>query len=180
MLSKSPGLAREVHSEHPPALVSRGQDYVTTVINAIMRSKDWDSTAIFLARDDRGGFYDQVVPPKVDKLGYGIRVPAIIISPYARRGFIDHRPLSSDAYLKFIEDDFLASAPLNPKTDGRPDSRPDVRENLVDSILPDFNFRQKPRPPLILNPCPATTLVPEPVKGCDGNVALHFDTWGDS
>jgi phospholipase C len=167
-------------SEHPPALVSRGQDYVTTVINAIMRSKDWDSTAIFLAWDDWGGFYDQVVPPKVDKLGYGIRVPAIVISPYARRGFIDHRPLSSDAYLKFIEDDFLVSARLNPKTDGRPDSRPDVRENLVDSILPDFNFSQKPRPPLILNPCPATTLVPKPVKGCGGNVALHFDTWGDS
>jgi phospholipase C len=167
-------------SEHPPALVSRGQDYVTTVINGIMRSKDWDSTAIFLAWDDWGGFYDQVVPPNVDKLGYGIRVPAIVISPYARRGFIDHRPLSSDAYLKFIEDDFLASARLNPKTDGRPDSRPDVRENLVDSILPDFNFNQKPRPPLILNPCPATTLVPKPVKGCDGNVALHFDTWGDS
>jgi phospholipase C len=167
-------------SEHPPALVSRGQAYVTRIINAVMRSKDWDSTAIFLAWDDWGGFYDQVVPPQVDALGYGIRVPAMVISPYARRGFIDHGTLSSDSYLRFIEDDFMSSERINPKTDGRPDPRPDVRENLAGDILRDFNFNQKPRRPLILNPCPATTLVPKPVKGCGGNVALHFSTWGDS
>ena len=167
-------------SEHPPALISRGQAYVTTVINAVMRSKDWDSSAIFLAWDDWGGFYDNVTPPAVDALGYGIRVPGLVISPYARRGFIDHRTLSSDAYLKFIEDDFLSSARLNPLTDGRPDPRPDVRENLAGNIIRDFNFRQKPLRPLILNPCPATTLVPRPARGCHGTVALHFSTWGDS
>jgi phospholipase C len=167
-------------SEHPPALVSRGQAYVTKIINAVMRSKDWDSSAIFLAWDDWGGFYDNVTPPAVDALGYGIRVPGLVISPYARRGFIDHQTLSSDAYLKFIEDDFLANARLNPLTDGRPDPRPDVRENLAGNIISDFNFNQKPRPPLILNPCPATTLVPRPVRGCGGTVALHFSTWGDT
>ena len=133
-------------SEHPPALVSRGQAYVTRVINAVMRSRDWNSSAIFLAWDDWGGFYDNVTPPAVDALGYGIRVPGLVISPYARRGFIDHQALSSDAYLKFIEDDFLAAARLNPKTDGRPDPRPDVRENLAGNIIADFNFNQKPRP----------------------------------
>jgi phospholipase C len=167
-------------SEHPPALVSRGQAYVTRVINAVMRSPDWNSSAIFLAWDDWGGFYDNVTPPAVDALGYGIRVPAMVISPYARHGLIDHQALSSDAYLKFIEDDFLAGARLNPKTDGRPDPRPNVRENLAGNILRDFNFNQKPRPPLILNPCPATTLVPKPVKGCAGSVALDFSSWGDT
>ncbi len=167
-------------SEHPPALVSRGQAYVTRVINAIMRSPDWDSSAIFLAWDDWGGFYDNIEPPAVDALGYGIRVPGLVISPYARRGFIDHQALSSDGYLKFIEDDFLADARLNPTTDGRPDPRPDVRENLAGNITADFNFNQKPRPPLILNPCPPTTLVPKPVNGCGGNVALDFGSWGDS
>jgi phospholipase C len=167
-------------SEHPAALVSRGQAYVTRIINAVMRSRDWASTAIFLSWDDWGGFYDNVSPPAVDALGYGIRVPGIVISPYARRGLIDHQALSFDAYLRFIEDDFLASARLNPKTDGRPDPRPDVRENLAGNIMRDFNFSQKPRPPLILNPCPATTLVPKPVTGCGGAVALNFRTWGDS
>src|SRR5258708_19178842 len=109
-----------------------------------MRSKDWNSTAIFLSWDDWGGFYDHVVPPAVDALGYGIRVPAIIISPYARHGFIDHHTVSSDSWLKFIEDDFIFGSRLNPATDGRPDSRPVVRENLAKSILPDFNFNQKP------------------------------------
>src|SRR5215469_4479825 len=136
-------------SEHPAALVSRGQAYVTRIINAVMRSRDWASTAIFLAWDDWGGFYD-------------------------------HQALSFDAYLRFIEDDFLASARLNPKTDGRPDPRPDVRENLTGNILKDFNFSQKPRSPLILNPCPFTTLVPKPVNGCGGSAALNFRSWGDS
>ncbi|HUJ55997.1 MAG TPA: alkaline phosphatase family protein [Gaiellaceae bacterium] len=139
-------------SEHPPALISRGQAYVTGVINSIMRSRDWRSTAIFLAWDDWGGFYDSVVPPRVDALGYGIRVPALVISPYARRGFIDHQTLSFDAYLKFIEDDFLHGRRIDPKTDGRPDPRPDVRENerILGNLSRDFDFQQRPRPPLIL------------------------------
>jgi phospholipase C len=89
-------------SEHPPALVSVGQSYVTNLVNTVMSGPDWSSTAIFLAWDDWGGFYDHVVPPTVDANGYGLRVPGIVISPYARQGFIDHQTLSFDAYLKFI------------------------------------------------------------------------------
>jgi phospholipase C len=139
-------------SEHPPASVSAGQAYVTGLINTIMRSPDWSSTAIFLAWDDWGGFYDHVVPPSVDENGYGLRVPGLVISPYAKRGYIDHQTLSFDAYAKFIEDDFLGGQRLDPSTDGRPDPRPDVRETvpILGNIADAFNFHQQPRPPLIL------------------------------
>jgi phospholipase C len=168
-------------SEHPAALVSTGQAYVTRIINAVMRSPDWNSTAIFLTWDDWGGFYDHVPPPTVDALGYGIRVPAMVISPYARSGFIDHRPLSSDSYLKFIEDDFMSAARLNPANDGRPDPRPDVRDQIARPINADFNFNQKPLAPVILSPCPpSTTLTPTPPPDCHNTVALHFKSWGDS
>jgi phospholipase C len=144
-------------SEHPPALISDGQAYVTGLINAIMQGPDWDSTAIFLAWDDWGGFYDHVVPPRVDENGYGLRVPGIVISAYAKQGYIDHQTLSFDAYLKFIEDDFLGGQRIDPKTDGRPDSRPDVRENAsqLGDLTQDFDFSQQPRQPVILPTSPA-------------------------
>ena len=148
-------------SEHAPALVSVGQDHVVRVINAIMAGPDWKSTAIFLAWDDWGGFYDHVKPPRVDGAGYGMRVPGMVISPYARRGYIDHQTLSFDAYLKFIEDDFLGGQRIN-KKDGRPDSRPDVRENahILGNLVRDFNFKQKPRRPMLLPRIPPNKLPP--------------------
>jgi phospholipase C len=151
-------------SEHPPQLVSAGQSYVTGLINAIMQSPDWKSTAIFLTWDDWGGFYDQVVPPAVDQNGYGMRVPGIVISPYAKHAYIDHQTLSFDAYNKFIEDDFLGGRRLNPRTDGRPDPRPDVRDanHSLGNLVRDFNFKQRPRSPVILSVCPATDLRPKP------------------
>ena len=153
-------------SEHPPALVTTGQTYVTGLINALMRSPDWSSTAIFLAWDDWGGFYDHVKPPRVDVNGYGLRVPGLVISPYARKGYIDHRTLSFDAYVKFIENDFLDGQRLDPATDGRPDPRVDVREDApqLANIAHDFDFSQPPRPPMILPVKPHTDLLaPRPV-----------------
>jgi hypothetical protein len=96
----------------------------------------------------------------VDQNGYGLRVPGIVISPYAKQGYIDHRTLSFDAYLKFIEDDFLNGQRLDPNTDGRPDPRPTVRENvpILNGLAFDFDFNQAPRPPLLLPVHPATTL----------------------
>jgi phospholipase C len=139
-------------SDHPPALLTASQAYVTRLINTVMRSPAWKSTAIFLTWDDWGGFYDHVKPPVVDSQGYGLRVPALVISPYAKKGYIDHQTLSFDAYLKFIEDDFLSGARIDPRTDGRPDPRPNVRENqaILGNLTNDFNFDQKPRKPLIL------------------------------
>ena len=151
-------------SEHPPAKLSAGQAYVTQLINAAMQGPDWNSTAIFLSWDDWGGFYDHVVPPQVDQNGYGLRVPGLVISPYAKQGYIDHQTLSFDAYLKFIEDDFLNGQRIDPQTDGRPDPRPDVRENAsqLGDLINDFDFTQPPRPPLVLqtNPPPGPASLP--------------------
>jgi phospholipase C len=149
-------------SEHPSASVQAGQAYVTSVINAVMRSPDWSSTAIFLSWDDWGGFYDHVVPPRIDHNGYGLRVPGLVISPYARAGFIDHQTLSHDAYLKFIEDDFLGGELINPATDGRPDPRPDVREAspALGDLGADFDFTQPPTPPFILPAHPLPWSIP--------------------
>ena len=121
-----------------------------------MRGPDWRSTAIFLAWDDWGGYYDHVDPPRVDGQGYGLRVPGLVISPYARRGYVDHQTLSFDAYLKFIEDDFLGSAAPEPQNRRPPGPRPDVRQNarILGNLIRDFNFRQRPRRPLLLNPDP--------------------------
>jgi phospholipase C len=156
-------------SEHPRALVSAGQTYVTGLINAIMQSREWSSTAIFLTWDDWGGFYDNAVPPAADRNGYGLRVPGIVISPYARHGYIDHQTLSFDAFNKFIENDFLDGQRLDPRTDGRPDPRPAVRESLplLGDLQRDFNFSQRPRPPVILPVCPVTDLKPKP--SCRGH-----------
>jgi phospholipase C len=157
-------------SEHPPGLISAGQTYVTGLINAIMHSPDWSSTAIFLAWDDWGGFYDHVMPPKVDSMGYGLRVPGLVISPYAKQDYVDHQTLSFDAYVKFIEDDFLGGQRLDPKTDGRPDPRPDVREDEPElgDLQNDFDFNQAPLPPVILPVEPATDLI-EPARTATGS-----------
>jgi phospholipase C len=69
------------HSEHPPSPIAAGQAWVTRIVNAAMRSPDWNSTAIFLSWDDWGGFYDHVVPPTVNGQGLGLRVPGLVISP---------------------------------------------------------------------------------------------------
>ena len=151
----------EAVSEHPRSRVSAGQSYVTGLVNAVMSGPDWKSTAIFLTWDDWGGFYDHVAPPIVDANGYGLRVPGIVISPYARQGFIDHQTLSFDAYAKFIEDRFLDGQRLDPANDGRPDPRPGVREDnpQLGDLLADFDFAQQPRPPVLLPVHPVTDLV---------------------
>jgi phospholipase C len=90
-------------------------------------------------------------------------VPSLVISPYARKGFIDHQTLSFDAINKFIEDDFLGGQRLDPRTDGRPDPRIDVRDANphLGNLAADFDFDQSPQPPLVLPlhppPGPAST-----------------------
>ena len=119
--------------------------YVTSLINAVMRGPDWNSTAIFLAWDDWGGFYDHVAPPKVDQNGYGLRVPGDWSSaPTPRRGYIDHQTLSFDAYAKFIEDDFLDGQRLDPKptVDPTPDP-PSARTSRSSATSPTTSTSTK-------------------------------------
>jgi phospholipase C len=139
-------------SEHPSARISDGQAYVTSLVNAVMSGPNWPHCAIFITWGDWGGFYDHSVPPTVDLNGYGIRVPGLTISPYAKSGMIDHQILSFDAYAKFIEDLFLGGQRLDPATDGRPDPRPTVRENVavLGDLMNEFDFSQPRRPPLLL------------------------------
>jgi phospholipase C len=92
------------------------------------------------------------VPPTLDQFGLGLRVPGLVISPYARHGVIDHQILSHDSYTRFIEDDFLGGQRLDPTNDGRPDPRPHVREasRRLGDLAADFDFNQSPRPPKLL------------------------------
>jgi phospholipase C len=134
------------HSEHPPLSPVPGMQYVSSLVNEVMSGPDWNTSAIFVVWDEFGGYWDHVPPPQVDWSGYGFRVPALVISPWAKHGFIDHQILSFDAYDKLIEDLFLSSQRLDPLTDGRPDPRPDVRENYpgLGNLLNDFSFSQTP------------------------------------
>jgi phospholipase C len=146
-------------SEHPPQDIRKGQAWATKVINAIMKGpqEQWLHTAIFVIWDDWGGFYDHVKPVVVDQNGYGFRVPGIMISPWARSGFIDHQRLSFDAFLKLIEDRFLGGRRLVRDPDGSRqggwiDRRPRVRELAATfDLAREFDFTQTPIPPLI---CP--------------------------
>ncbi|HEX8917240.1 MAG TPA: alkaline phosphatase family protein, partial [Chloroflexota bacterium] len=132
-------------SEHPPYSMCVGQNWTVNQINAIMQGKDWKSTLIVLTWDDFGGFYDHVAPPVYDYISLGPRVPALIISPYARPHFVDHHILEFDSILKFIEQDFYLPALTQ-------------RDRNAASVLSSLNFHQHPLRPLVMKPptCPAT------------------------
>ena len=157
-------------SEHPTFGVTAGMEYVTSLVNAVMQSPYWQSTAIFISWDDWGGFYDHVVPPILDYAvpntvvqGMGLRVPGLLISPYAMPGLIDHQVLSFDSYAVLIEQLFMNGVHLDPVAMGQPDNRPTVRDELTTGTYPDgttaqlgqlineFDFTQTPLPPLILS-----------------------------
>jgi phospholipase C len=119
-------------SEHPAQNVSRGESWTQTVIEALMSSTDWSTTAIFLTWDESGGFYDHVPPPQVDDLGYGFRVPMIVISPYAIRGSIDHQVMDHTSILKFIASNWGLPALT-------------LREQQVHDMHSSFNFNSGPQ-----------------------------------
>jgi phospholipase C len=93
--------------EHPPSNIQTGQNSVADgIINPIGASSFWNSCAIFVTWDDYGGFYDHVAPPQVDQYGYGFRVPCLVVSAFAKKGFVDHTTNDHASILKFLENRF--------------------------------------------------------------------------
>ncbi len=134
----------DAKSGHPPASLCAGENYAVTVLNAVMSSPQWPTTAVFLVWDDWGGFYDHVEPPVVENwedgtpFRYGHRVPCIVISPYARSGYISHALHSHVSLLRFIETIF-GLAPLT------------HRDAIASDMLDCFDFDQSALPPFLLS-----------------------------
>ncbi len=125
-------------SEHPVADIQVGMWYVTALTNALMKSPYWRDSVLVITWDDYGGFYDHVPPPRVDDYGYGPRVPTIVISPYSRRGHIDHTQYDFCSVLRFIEDEF-----------GLPSLT--ARDRDAASLRHALDVEQKPRPPFLIS-----------------------------
>ncbi len=137
------------YTDHPPLPFQGGENFVTKITSAIMNSAYWQDTAIFLTWDAAGGFYDHVAPPQLDGRGLGLRVPLIVISPYAKPGYISHQLGEFSSFAKFVETDFGLS------NLGQRDS-----SSQVSDLMDFFDFTQTPQAPLILNALPFTgTLV---------------------
>jgi phospholipase C len=119
-------------SDHPGAGdAGIGPEWVASVVNAIGQSQFWDSTAIFILWDDWGGFYDHVAPPQLDSMGLGFRVPLIVVSPYAKKGYVSHVEHEFGSILRFSEETF--GLPQLSASDARADDLSDC-----------FNFSQSP------------------------------------
>jgi phospholipase C len=129
-------------SEHPEYSFCHGENWSTQVIDAIMRSPMWKDTAIFLTWDDYGGFYDHVAPPNVDRMGFGFRVPMLVLSPYAKDGVVSHEQGEFSSVLRFIDDNWGLRPFLT------------QRDAKATPMLSAFDFTQAPRPP---DPLPLRT-----------------------
>jgi phospholipase C len=130
------GVGSASPSEHPPARSDCGMDYVAYLVNQVMQSQYWQSSAIIITWDDYGGFYDHVPPPRVDAFGEGFRVPTLVVSPWAKRHFIDHTQYEFASLLTLAEVNFNL-----PKLGTR-----DVSAN---NMMNSFDFTQTPQSPLI-------------------------------
>jgi phospholipase C len=124
-------------SEHPPANITLGMIWVAYIVDSIMTSKYWNSSVIIITWDDYGGFYDHVPPTQIDKYGLSFRVPALIISPYSKSGYIDHTLYYFESILKFIEWRFNLPSLT-------------YRDKIANNLLNAFNFNQSPNPPHVI------------------------------
>jgi phospholipase C len=124
-------------SEHPPGSIQAGERFVRTLIGALTSSRYWSSSAFMWSYDDWGGWYDHVAPPRRDRYGDGFRVPAMLVSPYARHGLVDHTELDHTSFLKFIEQNW-GLAPLA------------ARDAHANSFMSAFDFSRPPAQAIIV------------------------------
>ncbi len=124
-------------SEHPPTDPRIGMWYVTDLLNAVMQSPYWNDTVVVVTWDEYGGFYDNVAPTQVDPYGFGFRVPALIISPYAAAGSINSTPYDFTSVLRYVEESHL----LPPITN---------RIAQANSIGSELNTSQTPLGPFLI------------------------------
>jgi phospholipase C len=121
------------NSDHPGHGVTGGPSWVAQVVNAIGGNADlWKSTAVIVVWDDWGGFYDHATPPQLDYEGLGFRVPMLVVSAYAKKGYVSHTQYEFGSILRFVEDNW--GLPRIGTTDGR-----------ANSIVDVFDFKQPPR-----------------------------------
>jgi phospholipase C len=125
-------------SEHPPGSIQAGERFVRSIITALKRSSVWESSAFTWTYDDWGGWYDHVAPPQVDDWGYGFRAPALLVSAYAKQGYIDSTELDFTSVLKFIEMNW----DLEPLAE---------RDQQANSLENAFDFDSPPREPILLS-----------------------------
>jgi phospholipase C len=126
-------------SDHPQDKSDLGPSWVTSVVNAIGESSYWRHSAIIVIWDDWGGFYDNAPPPQLDYRGLGIRVPCLIISPYAKKGYVSHVQYEYGSILRFIESTYgVKPGTIGPTSEGYTDAR---AANFDDA----FDFNQRPR-----------------------------------
>jgi phospholipase C len=136
-------IPRRNNSDLPGTFSDKGPSWVTSIVNEIGESKFWSSTAIVIVWDEWGGWYDNAPPPQLDYRGLGIRVPCLIISPYAKMGrsgpgYVSHTQYEWGSILKFIEQVYDLPE-IGPASEGYTDSR-------SASIADSFDFKQSPRP----------------------------------
>lgn len=150
-------------NEHPPRSVCKGENWTVHELNALMKGPDWSSTAVFITWDDFGGFYDHVPPPSVSAYGLGPRVPLLIISPYAKKGYISHMQYEFSSFLKFAETRF-GLQPLGDR---------DLRAN---DMLDSFDFEQEPQASLVLqeHACDTRSLIKWRVRKFMGKNRTQF------
>jgi phospholipase C len=165
-------LGDEQNDEHPPTDYQRGQRFVAEVVDALFKSPLWSRSALFITYDEHGGYWDHVKPPlacvpdaippatgngfQYDR--YGVRVPFVVVSPYAKKGFVSHTPTDQSAILRFIETRFDLPALTR-------------RDANADPLLEMFNFKRPPfrKPPRLTLPT-----VESPAPGCPGSPSGAF------
>jgi phospholipase C len=135
-------------SEHPPGSIQSGERFVRGLVTELMRSSAWNSSAFMWTYDDWGGWYDHVPPAAVDQYGYGFRSPALLVSPYAKPGHVDHTTLDFTSELKFIESNW-GVAPLA------------ERDRNANDIRSAFDFDSPARAPVLLDRSRTVTAVPD-------------------